>query len=350
MKAAEEILNIKKQNQLNLLKKNNVTGVGIGYKISNGKLTDELSLVTLVTRKVSKQSLSSSDTIPASIQGVKTDVIEVGEIIAHQSRTVRERPAHPGMSIGHYNITAGTFGAVVRDNRTGKRMILSNNHVLANSNNASTGDPILQPGQADGGINPQDQIATLERFIRIQMEGQNDTDTGSGSPSNCNIANFFASSLNAVAKLSGSKTRLVPQKVATAEAQSESNLMDAALARPLSDDLILDEIIDIGMVREVRSPELGLEVIKSGRTTGTTTGQITTLNAFIRVSYGGDNYAAFDGQILTTPMSKPGDSGSLLVSRADNKAVGLLFAGSDQTTIHSPIQSVMEVLDFDFNI
>jgi hypothetical protein len=44
-------------------------------------------------------------------------------------------------------------------------------------------------------------------------------------------------------------------------------------------------------------------------------------------------------------MSQPGDSGSLLVAANSLQAVGLLFAGSDQTTIYNPIQAVLESLE-----
>ena len=66
-----------------------------------------------------------------------------------------------GVSIGHYAITAGTPGAFVKDKTTAETLILSNNHVMANSNDASIGDAILQPGPADGGKSPQDRIAAL---------------------------------------------------------------------------------------------------------------------------------------------------------------------------------------------
>jgi len=43
-------------------------------------------------------------------------------------------------------------------------------------------------------------------------------------------------------------------------------------------------------------------------------------------------------------MSQGGDSGSLVVAGDALKAVGLLFAGSNQTTIFSPIQAVLDCL------
>ena len=62
------------------------------------------------------------------------------------------------------------------------------------------------------------------------------------------------------------------------------------------------------------------------------------LNATVNVSYGVGQVARFENQIVTTAMSQGGDSGSLLVAGDALHAVGLLFAGSEQATIHNPIQ------------
>src|SRR5207249_8866045 len=80
-----------------------------------------------------------------------------------------------------HNITAGTFGCLVRDIRpqsSGEYLILSNNHVLADVNAGSAGDLILQPGPFDGGVFPADAVATLERFepITFGMTGYNVVD------------------------------------------------------------------------------------------------------------------------------------------------------------------------------
>jgi len=90
-----------------------------------------------------------------------------------------------------------------------------------------------------------------------------------------------------------------------------------------------------------------MSVRKSGRTTEFTTGTITVLNATVNVSYGVGQVARFENQIVTTPMSQGGDSGSLLVAGDALHAVGLLFAGSDQATIHNPIQAVLDCLEVD---
>jgi hypothetical protein len=204
--------------------------------------------------------------------------------------------------------------------------------VLANSNNASPGDAILQPGVADGGQEANDRIAVLERFCPIDF-GE--------APGECNVAGSVAALANMAAWLLRSKHRL---QAVRRNAQAV-NLVDAALARPLVDSSIQDEIMTIGAVSGTAPASLGMQVRKSGRTTGLTTGEITVLDATVSVGYGPGQTARFEGQIVTTPMSQPGDSGSLLVAGDSLRAVGLLFAGSDQSTIHSPIQAVLDCLD-----
>jgi hypothetical protein len=135
-----------------LLSKPNVAAVGIGYKRVGGKPTAELSMICSVTVKRSRRSLSERQMIPATIQSIPTDVYPTGPLYAFQSPTGRFRPAPGGVSIGHYLITAGTLGCLVK--KGGKLYILSNNHVLANSNDASIRDAILQPGPYDGGAMP----------------------------------------------------------------------------------------------------------------------------------------------------------------------------------------------------
>ena len=72
-----------------------------------------------------------------------------------------------GVSIGHPNIGAGTLGCLVE--KGGNHYILSNNHVLANSNDATPGDPVIQPGQEEGGTSPEDNIAILEPYREIDF-------------------------------------------------------------------------------------------------------------------------------------------------------------------------------------
>ncbi len=334
MAEESEAKRIKEAYKLAILDKPNVLGVGIGYKVSGGRRTDELCVVTLVEKKMPPAGLAIEDLVPRELEGVATDVVEVGLLRALQERTDRWRPAPGGVSIGHFQITAGTLGAVVRDRTTGERLILSNNHVIANSNDANPGDPILQPGPADGGQVEADTLAQLVRFCPISF---------STSPGDCALAESFASIGNTIAQILGSKHRLQPFQSNPAA----TNQVDGAVARPLSDAEILDEILEIGTVEGSVPASLGMPVRKSGRTTGLSTGQVTVLDATVDISYGAGRSARFENQIVTTAMSQGGDSGSLLVSEESIRAVGLLFAGSTQTTVHNPIQDVLDCLEVD---
>ena len=325
------VIQIKEANKEDILAKPNVVGVGVGYRRVAGVLTGELSVIVLVRQKLPVAGLDPGDLLPQRLENIDVDVIQVGEIRALQARTDRWRPAPGGVSLGHYKITAGTFGAVVRDRGSGERLILSNNHVLANSNEAAPGDPILQPGPYDGGDQDNDLFARLERFVPIEF---------TQSPGICGLARAFAGLGNTAARVVGSKHRL---EVLRADAQA-ANLVDAAVARPVNPADLLDDILEIGVVSGVATAVLGMPVRKSGRTTAFTTGQILLLDSTVNVSYGSNRVARFEGQLVSGPMSQGGDSGSLVVAGDSLKAVGLLFAGSNQTTIFSPIQAVLDGL------
>ena len=92
---------------------------------------------------------------------------------------------------------------------------------------------------------------------------------------------------------------------------------------------------------------LGMPVRKAGRTTGFTTGEVNVIEATVNVNYGSGRVATFENQIVAGAMSQGGDSGSLVLAADSLKAVGLLFAGSDQTTVFSPIQLVLDCLEVD---
>lgn len=332
MSEQNDFVQVKETHKADILNKPNVVGVGVGEKVSKGRKTGELSVVVLVREKRPRAGLDAQALIPKTIAGVKTDVVEVGDLRALQARTDRWRPAPGGVSLGHYQITAGTLGCVVRDRSTGERLILSNNHVLANSNDASIGDSILQPGPADGGQVNQDTIAHLERFCPIQFNV---------APPTCSIAQGIAEFANKLATLTSSKHQLQ----AIQADPSATNQVDAAIARPINDVDIDDGILEIGVVNGTVPAMLGMPVRKSGRTTEFTTGEITVLAATVTVSYGPSRNAVFENQIVTGPMSQGGDSGSLVVHGDSLQAVGLLFAGSDQSTVINPIQAVLDCLE-----
>jgi len=322
-----QIKRVKGSHVYDLLSKYNVVGVGLGYKVSQGVSTGELSLVVSVARKIAPSALAAKDLVPQALDGVKTDVVETGVLRAFQGPRDRWRPVvPPGVSVGHYRITAGTFGCLVC--RGEEVFILSNNHVLANSNDCQQGDAILQPGPADGGTN-DDRIATLADYVPL--------DFGT-TPPECSIAEFSAKLLNYVAGALGSRHQLQAVK------QTEGvNRVDAALGRPLSPDLVSNEILHIGAPTGVGTATLGTEVQKAGRTTGHTQGTITQIDATLRIDYHGRS-ALFTGQLVAGPMSQPGDSGSAVLDM-DRRVVGLLFAGSEAATVMSPIDEVLSALN-----
>jgi hypothetical protein len=327
----EHVSQAKRTSKPHIMGKPNVIGVGIGYRERGGRIVDELCVIALVRRKLPASALRPDDLVPKQVGNVPTDVVEVGVLRAMQARTGRYRPAPGGVSIGHYQITAGTLGCVVKDRASGDRLILSNNHVLADINAGRAGDPILQPGSYDGGVEGKDMIAVLERFIPLHFKE---------APSTCAIANLAQGTINWFAKLVGSTHRVRAYRVNP----SAVNQVDAALARPLNEEMVLDEILDIGVVGGITPPSLGMSVRKSGRSSGFTSGQIRVLDASVQVEY--DKHVAdFDDQIITGAMSQPGDSGALLVTSDGLLAVGLLFAGSQQATVFNPIRSVLDALD-----
>lgn len=319
----QAIAEVCEKEQEAFFKKQNVVGVATGHKIieKEDKDTGEPCIMVLVSQKLDKEELTAEDMVDEEFNGLKTDVLETGEIFAGEAfapdstevsikeeigvETLKQRirPAMGGFSVGHYKITAGTIATCVYDLKPfpgipKRYYILSNNHVLANSNDARIGDPILQPGPYDGGTVPRDIIARLSRFVPIRFK------TPTSTPLNY---------------------------VDAAIAEGEFHSLDR-------------EIYWIGYVKQVNStPKLGETVEKTGRTTNFTTGKILALNATVDVNYGGGRVARFAKQILTTNMSAGGDSGSLVCDIKEG-AVGLLFAGSYKVTVVNSILPVQSLL------
>jgi hypothetical protein len=222
------------------------------------------------------------------------------------------RPAPGGISVGHFRITAGTIGCLVSGNsapRNQRLMVLSNNHVLSDSNAGRLGDCICQPGPADGGRCPGDQIAVLERFVPI---------------------NFAAASFNFVDCATGWAwpDRLRRELVYLS---GGSPVFFRVGAAPVA-------------------PALGMIVGKTGRTTQLRQGRITAINVTVNVNFGGGRVAQFRDQIavqgLFGDFSAGGDSGSLIWQWAPGlRPVGLLFAGGGGTTFGNRITRVLSALD-----
>lgn len=382
-----------------LLNKLNVVGVAVGFKEAKRSATGEVAVVVLVEQKKPLAALAAQDIVPPELDGLRTDVYEVGHLRALLNVNPRGkfRPIVPnGVSVGHYKITAGTLSTIVKDKTTGDKLLLSNNHVFANSNDCEVGDPILQPAAMDGGELATDVVARLERYVRLRFlddpldeeplpEPTPDPDPiplptdppGPGprpSPrpgpvkrGGCDVVNLIANFANFVGALVGSDKRLSVASQSEMNAQAAAvqarqitaarmlasgtvpeNTVDCALARPLDPNMFSDDILSIGIVDETDVPSLGMRVRKYGRTTAYTEGNVTLLNATVNVAYStvkGPRTARFVGQVITTAMSQGGDSGSLIVETGANKAVGLLFAGSNLATIFTPIDVVLAGLN-----
>ncbi len=314
-----------------------VVGLGYGRKEKNGSKTDKEAIVVLVDKKVPARKLSSKDIVPQMMENYETDVVEIGDIQLLNSRTQRMRPASPGISIGHYKISAGTLGALVVDKDSGQPMILSNNHVLANitnghDNRSKINDPILQPGTYDGGKKEEDVIAHLEKFIPVYRRGDKPT---------CQVAIAFERIVNSFLHI------LRPDYNLKLYKENRGNLVDCALAKPVNNSQVSNEIMGIGKVKGVVDPEVGMVVKKSGRTSGITKSKIKLTSTTIQVRMSPSEVAVFHDQFVTEPMSKPGDSGSLVVNE-DNAAVGLLFAGSEKATVCNWIKYVLDALEVKF--
>jgi len=106
-----------KKNRAKLLGLQNVVGVGVGYKQVGEEGSGEPAFIVEVEKKLPAADLARSHLVPKKIDGLNTDVVEIGVVRMLGVRTSRERPCQPGMSIGHYQSTAGTFGAVRSEER-----------------------------------------------------------------------------------------------------------------------------------------------------------------------------------------------------------------------------------------
>jgi PKD repeat protein len=256
--------------------------------------------------------------VPSRLDDVPVAVEVTGMFVAGGT-TDKTSPAPNGYSIGHPNITAGTLGAVVRD-ASNQCYILSNNHVLADVNNAAIGDNTLQPGPFDGGQNPQDAIATLADFEPIDLSGSD------------NVMDAAISAIFSAADVTGS-----------APGSSDS---PPAYGTPSE---------------SATEASVGTDVQKFGRTTLWTHGEIDTENVTASICYecAGPfclrcKAAATFVNLLSIPdatatdasgnpanFSDGGDSGSLIVTETGSNPTALLFAGSSTRTLAHPIQPVL---------
>ena len=291
----------------------NVQGVAIGLgDASASGVPGEPTLAVFVAEPTSPDQVRSTVVDALGVQAA-TDVpisVHRSGVIDAQPHRFYIRPAPGGVSIGHPRVTAGTLGCLAVGRtapRNSRLMLLSNNHVIANSNNAVFGDCISQPGRYDGGTCPAHQIAILERFVPIAFGGATnyvDCATGWCWPDRVRRELVY---------LSGG----TPQFFRIGSA-------------PIH-------------------PQLGMNVGKSGRTTQLTSGRVVALNWSGKINYG-VGVAFFARQFVvqghSALFSAGGDSGSSVWTWDARRApVGLLFAGGGSYTICNPMPWVVAALD-----
>jgi hypothetical protein len=284
-----------------------IQGLGLGEKISGGKVGKDLALRVYVARK--KPLSKVENRVPKRVRVPEvgefpTDVEEIGVVEAETFRE-RVRPAMPGCGLGHRNVTVGTFGCLVRRRGDASRLfILSNSHVLADEGIARLGDAIVQPGPVDGG-GRGDRLARLAGFQPFVFSRV-------GYP----------------------------------------NFVDAAIAEV--DPRRVDDVIRIlgrrpaGVGRTLRR---GMQVQKVGRTTDHTVGVVRDVDYRFSLAYknpdsGRRSRVGLRDQVLCSRYTAGGDSGSLVLNRR-GYALGLHFAGSPSTSIFSRIRDVFAALDIE---
>jgi len=310
----------------------NVVGIGIDEKYVDGIPTGVSAIKFLVRSKIQPAALSRSEKLPSTINGIPTDVEEVGLIVpfsaparakpsaapsaAMPNPKTRLRPAQPGGSIGFREpddefIMAGTFGALVKDSQ-GNVFILSNNHVLAFESGfeadgvtkrvgLAPGSPIFQPGLLDGGKVSTDKIAELTRWVDLR-------------------------------------------------ADRTDNLVDGAIAKVTKTNSVSREILFIGAPTGTKTAVKDMTVHKFGRTTSYRAGRVSSVFFDVTVPYEVGE-VTFNDQIAIRGLngkrfSDAGDSGSAILERSTNKVVGLLFAGATNgsLTFANHIQDVLTQL------
>lgn len=270
-------------------------------------------------------------TLTATLQSdsTKTNTLSVAVVYPNNNAQLQISPVQMGTTGGNAtDVTivtggkvccSGTLGALITRGST--TYILSNNHVLAKSDKGTTGasgDIVSQPGLVDNSCNPGvNTVARLTEFAAV-------TPVSSPGPAPKNVDAAIA-------------------QVVTGTVDSTGAILDLGAANGTS-------ISAAPPSSTLATPAVGLGVAKSGRSTGLTCGSITSINTNVSVQYDANCGGAvaftstFSNQIfISGSFSASGDSGSLVVSSAQARPVGLLFAGTSSPagTVANPIANVI---------
>ena len=130
--------------------------------------------------------------------------------------------------------------------------------------------------------------------------------------------------------------------------ENDTNYLDAAVADSFLDGFhtISGKLLQLGhpTQRFIKAAP-GLQVVKSGRTTGLTSAKCSATGAAIKVDYG-DFTATFANQDVfeddVDHFSAPGDSGSAILGESCRCPCSLLFAGGGNLTIGNPLHYAID--------
>lgn len=242
-------------------------------------------------------------------------------VFPNDTSTPQTAPIKLGTSGSNANNTSpaaccvGTLGALM--NRSGTLFVLSAQHVLTNGGTGTVGDAINQPGPAACFASPNVAANFSEGFVR-PLSGT----TGQAAD-------------NVDAGLA---------QVAAGEVDTSGNILDLGLAGANS-------IAAAPPSSTTAVESVGLNVAKSGRTTGLTCSTVSSILTTVTVDYdstcGGPVgfSSTFINQIIINNtgggFAAPGDSGALIVTTDQARPVGLLFAGTSTTAVANPIRDVI---------
>jgi hypothetical protein len=218
----------------------------------------------------------------------------------------------------------GTLGALVAD-QSSNLYILSNNHVLAESDQARAGDTVVQPALVDLNCNPQAgrTVGSLRYVVPLQS-------------SQTNVDAALAAATPAVDG-TGAILQLGP---------SINGVLSAAA--PAAGN---GEALNASLLNQLR-------VVKSGRTTGLTCSTVNTIDLSVQVDYYYDcaETQPYYTKTYVNQIGMPGasfadsgDSGALVLDASNAQPVGLFFAsGADDSnhgfSVANPIQDVLREL------
>jgi hypothetical protein len=265
-----------------------------------------------------------STVVVTAVSQADTTKMGTGRVQVFQSnpnQNLQSLPVKLGTSGGNVDDTSGRFccggtlGSLLI--RNGSFYILSNNHVLARSDQATPGEPISQPGIVDTNCSTvgTNTVANLTSFVNLQASGTN-------------VDAAIALIVPGAVDLTGSI--LLLGSTATGSTP------------------------DAGPPHQGRGilASIGEHVAKSGRTSGLSCSTVAATNLSTSVTYqtqcnGGTSFTVtYRNQVSVSGggFSAGGDSGSLIVDQGTADPVALLYGGSDTDTVGNPVGDVLTAL------